>query len=62
MSENDTEKKEQVFCIFNNDKENINMQIEKSFIAYLKNLIKEIKSIEDLGETLYNLSSRWLLE
>ncbi len=43
MSENDTEKKEQVFCIFNNDKENINMQIEKSFIAYLKNLIKDDK-------------------
>ncbi len=43
MSENDTEKKEKVFCIFNNDKENINMQIEKSFIAYLKNSIKDDK-------------------
>ena len=43
MGENDTEKKEQVFCIFNNDKENINMQIEKSFIVYLRNLIKDDK-------------------
>ncbi len=43
MSENDTQKKEQVFCIFNNYKENINMQIEKSFIVYLKNLIKDDK-------------------
>ncbi len=43
MSENDTEKKEQVFCIFNNDKENINMKIEKSFIAYLKKLIEDDK-------------------
>ncbi len=43
MNENDTQKKEQVFCIFNNNKENINMQIEKSFIAYLKNAIKNDK-------------------
>ncbi len=43
MSENDTQKKEQVFCIFNNDKENINIQIEKSFITYLKNSIKDDK-------------------
>lgn len=43
MSENDIEKKEQVFCIFNNDKENIDKQIEKSFIIYLKSLIKDNK-------------------
>ena len=43
MNENGTEKREQVFCIFNNNKENINMQIEKSFIVYLKNLIKDDK-------------------
>lgn len=43
MSENNTDKKEQVFCIFNNDKENINTQIEKSFIIYLKSLIKDNK-------------------
>ncbi len=43
MSENDKEKKEQVFCIFNNEKENINTKIEKSFIIYLKSLIKDNK-------------------
>ena len=41
--ENDIDKKEQVFCIFNNDKENIDKQIEKSFIIYLKSLIKDNK-------------------
>ena len=40
MSENDIEKKEQIIYIFNNNKENINKQIEKSFIAYLKDTIK----------------------
>lgn len=40
MSENDTDKKGQLFCIFNNKKEDINMQIQKSFIAYLKDWIK----------------------
>ena len=43
MNENDKEKKEQVFCIFNNEKENINTKIEKSFIIYLKSLIKDNK-------------------
>lgn len=40
MSKNDIEKKEQVFCIFNDEKADINMQIQKSFIAYLKDTIK----------------------
>lgn len=43
MNKNNIDKKEQVFCIFNNDKENINIQIEKSFIAYLKDSIKDNK-------------------
>lgn len=41
MKENDIKKKEQVFYIFNNEKENINKKIEKSFISYLKNLVKD---------------------
>ena len=45
MNKNNIDKKEQVFCIFNNDKENINIQIEKSFIAYLKDLVKDNKKI-----------------
>ena len=40
MSENNIEKKEQVIYIFNNKKEDINMQIQKSFISYLKDTIK----------------------
>ena len=40
MNENDKEKKEQVIYIFNNNKEDINMQIQKSFISYLKDMIK----------------------
>ena len=40
MNKNNIDKKEQIFCIFNNDKEDINIQIEKSFIAYLKDSIK----------------------
>ena len=43
MNKNNIDKKEQVFCIFNNDKENINIQVEKSFIAYLKDSIKDNK-------------------
>ena len=43
MNKNNTDKKEQVFCIFNNDKEDINIQIEKSFIAYLKDSVKDNK-------------------
>ena len=46
MNKNNTDKKEQVFCIFNNDKEDINIQIEKSFIAYLKDSIIDNKKIE----------------
>ena len=62
MNENDIDKKEQVFCIFNNDKENIDKQIEKSFIIYLKSLIKDNKEPWRFDKQLYNLSSRWLLE
>lgn len=40
MSRNDIEKKEQIIYIFNNNKENINTQIQKSFIVYLKDTIK----------------------
>ena len=43
MNKNNIDKKEQIFCIFNNDKEDINIQIEKSFIAYLKDSIKDNK-------------------
>ena len=43
MNKNNTDKKEQVFCIFNNDKEDINILIEKSFIAYLKDSIIDNK-------------------
>ena len=45
MNKNNIDKKEQVFCIFNNDKENINIQIEKSFIAYLNDSIKDNKKV-----------------
>ena len=40
MSENNAKKKEQVIYIFNNNKEDINIQIQKSFITYLKDTIK----------------------
>ena len=43
MSKDNTDKKEQVIYIFNNEKENIDKQIEKSFIIYLKSLIKDNK-------------------
>ena len=43
MNENDKEKKEQVIYIFNNNKEDINMQIQKSFISYIKDTIKSDK-------------------
>ena len=43
MNENDKEKKEQVLYIFNNNKEDINIQIQKSFISYLKDTIKSDK-------------------
>ena len=58
MNENYIEKKEQVIYIFNNNKEDINMQIQKSFISYLKDTIKIDKKIEELNKQLYNLSSR----
>ncbi len=41
MNKNNTG--EQVFCIFNNEKEDINIQVEKSFITYLKDLVKDNK-------------------
>ncbi len=40
MNENDIEKKEQIIYIFNNNKEDIDIQIQKSFIAYLKDWVK----------------------
>ena len=43
MNKNNIDKKEQIFFIFNNDKEDINIQVEKSFIAYLKDLVKDNK-------------------
>ena len=43
MNKNNIDKKGQTFCIFNNDKKDINMQIEKSFIAYLIDLVKDNK-------------------
>ncbi len=43
MNENDKEKKEQVIYIFNNNKKDINIQIQKSFITYLKDTIKSDK-------------------
>ncbi len=43
MSENEKDKKEQIIYIFNNNKEDINIQIQKSFISYLKDTIKSDK-------------------
>ena len=43
MNKSNTEKKEQIFYIFNNNKEDINIQVEKSFIAYLKDFNKNNK-------------------
>ena len=43
MSENDIEKKEQIIYIFNNNKEHINTQIQKTFISYIKDIIKSDK-------------------
>lgn len=43
MNENNVQAKDKMFFIFNNDKKNINTQIEKSFIIYLKNSIKDDK-------------------
>ena len=43
MNENDKEKKEQVIYIFNNNKEDINTQIQKCFISYIKDTIKSDK-------------------
>lgn len=43
MNKNNIDKKEQIFFIFNNDKEDINIQVEKSFIAYLNDSIKDNK-------------------
>ena len=43
MNENDIDKKEQVIYIFNNNKEDINIQIQKSFISYIKDVIKNNK-------------------
>ena len=50
MNKNNIDKKEQIFCIFNNEKEDINIQVEKSFIAYLKDSIKDNKNISDLNK------------
>lgn len=43
MIENDIKKKEQVIYIFNNNQENINIQIQKSFISYIKDTVKSDK-------------------
>lgn len=43
MNENDKEKKEQVIYIFDNNKEDINTQIQKSFISYIKDTAKSDK-------------------
>ena len=43
MSKNNKEKKEQVIYIFNNNKEDINIQIQKSFISYIKDTVKSDK-------------------
>lgn len=43
MGENDIKKKEQVIYIFDNNKEDINMQIQKSFISYIKDTAKSDK-------------------
>lgn len=43
MGRNDIEKKEQVIYIFNNNKEDINIQIQKSFISYIKDTVKSDK-------------------
>lgn len=43
MSEDDIKKKEQVIYIFNNNKEDINMKIQKSFISYIKDTVKSDK-------------------
>lgn len=43
MNENDKEEKEQVIYIFNNNKEDINIQVQKSFISYMKDRIKSDK-------------------
>lgn len=43
MNEKNTQAKDKLFFAFNNYKENINTQIEKSFKIYLKNLIKDNK-------------------
>ena len=43
MSKNEKDKKEQIIYIFNNNKEDINMQIQKSFISYIKDIVKSDK-------------------
>ena len=43
MSQDNTDKKEQVIYIFNNNKEDINMQIQKSFISYINDIVKSDK-------------------
>lgn len=36
----------EVYCIFNNDKESINIQIENAFKEYLKDVLKNYKKLE----------------
>lgn len=43
MNENNTNKKEEIIYIFNNNKEDINTQIQKSFISYIKDWVKSDK-------------------
>ncbi len=41
------ESKDKIYCIFNNRKKDINVQIEKAFQEYLKEEIKNSKNLEN---------------
>ena len=48
------EEKEKIYCIFNNEKESFQSQIEKAFKEYLKEEMKEDKDIEMPSKQVYN--------
>lgn len=48
------EEKEKIYCIFNNEKEYFQSQIEKAFKEYLKDAMKENKAIEMQSKQVYN--------
>ena len=50
----DKKSKEQIYCIFNQTKENINKQIGKAFEIYLRELIKTKDNIEKNIQKDYN--------